>query len=252
MSAFHTVVGYWPVIALIALVLVYAWLSRRFPRGMNAFEENFIAVLLAILTITAFSQVVARYVFHSGWTGALEFQRIVFAWLILFGMSYGVRVGTHLGVDAVIRLFPRPLFRLFAIFGALCGIAYALMLLDADWLKPIGVNSSGGAIDYWARFFKLGIGLDDLRYPPFIQEAFGVQERVQRWIAYLMLPVGLGLFLFRCLEGLVQIATGQRELLVAGHEAEELVAEHRGELAGDDDAGAAGAGASPPSRSSGR
>ena len=235
MSAFETVVGYWPVIALIVFVLGYAALSRVAPGTMNAFEENFVAALLAILTITAFSQVVARYVFLSGWSGALEFQRILFAWLILFGMSYAVRIGTHLGVDVVIRLFPKPLFRLFAIFGALCGIAYALLLLDADWLEPIGVNSSGGAIDYWARFFKLGIGLDDLRYPPLIQETFGVQERVQRWIAYLILPIGLGLFLFRCIEGLVQIVKGERELLVAGHEAEDLVAEHRGELADEDE-----------------
>jgi C4-dicarboxylate transporter DctQ subunit len=35
--------------------------------------------------------VVARYGFHTGWGGALELTRILFAWMILFGMSYGVK-----------------------------------------------------------------------------------------------------------------------------------------------------------------
>jgi C4-dicarboxylate transporter DctQ subunit len=249
MTAFETVVGYWPPLALFGFVAVYAALSFLVPRVMNGFEENFIAFLLAVLTITAFSQVLARYLFQSGWTGALEFQRILFAWLILFGMSYGIRVGTHLGVDVLIRMLPKPLFRAFAVFGALCCIAYAALLLEADAFKPIGVNSAGGAIDYWARFFKLGLGLDDLRYPVYLQETYGLQERVQRWIAYLMLPVGLGLFLFRSIEGMVQILTGRRELLVASHEAEELVAEHRDVLKDD---GPTTAGAGTPAGPRGR
>lgn len=87
------------------------------------------------MTLVSFTQVVARYGFNTGWTGALEFTRILFAWLILFGMSYGIKIGTHLGVDAVIRLFPRPVFRFFAIFGGLCGVAYAVILLSSDWLQ---------------------------------------------------------------------------------------------------------------------
>ncbi|TFF18268.1 TRAP transporter small permease [Jiella endophytica] len=182
---------------------------------------------MATITLVSFVQVIARYGFNTGWGGALEFNRILFAWMILFGMSYGIKTGLHLGVDAAIRTFPRPLFKAAAIFGALATLLYAAILLSSDWLQLFGAHTSGGAVFYWQRFFKIGIGLDDLRYPVFIQEAFGVQERVQRWIAYLMLPVGLALLGFRSIEAVVAIATGRRELVIAGHEAEDLVAENK-------------------------
>lgn len=219
--------AYWPYLGILIIIGCF-WLTEKYyPEAVSRFEENVVAVLLAIITLVSFVQVIARYGFNTGWGGALEFTRILFAWIILFGMSYGVKTGTHLGVDALIRLFPHRLFRAVAIFGALCAFLYAAMLISATWLQFFGANSRGGAVDYWSRMFQLGIGLDDLRYPEWMQSAFGLQERVQRWIAYLILPVGLALFAFRSLQAIVQIWLGERELIIAGHEAEELVAENR-------------------------
>ena len=223
----------WASIALVALVALYALLDWRFPNAVARFEENVIAFLLGLITLVAFTQVIARYGFNSGWSGALEFQRILFAWLILFGMSYGVRTGSHLGVDALIRLAPRPVFRVLALVGAVACLVYASALLSAFWLNWLGAPAKGGAIAYWALNWRTGLGLDELRYPDLLQETFGLQERVQRWIAYLILPIGLGLFLYRSLQAIVEIATGRRELIIAGHEAEDLVEENRGALAGD-------------------
>lgn len=225
----------WPALGLLLLVGVLFALERRYPEAVGRFEENVIAALLAIITLVSFSQVVARYGFNSGWGGALEFTRILFAWMILFGMSYGVRRGIHLGVDALIRLMPRPLFRLAAVFGALCVFLYAAILLYAGWLAWAGADVSTnwrqtGAIGYWTFMFERGTGLDDLRYPFWMQEAFGLQDRVQRWIAYLMLPVGLALLAFRALQGVADIARGRRDLIIAGHEAEDLVAENKNVL----------------------
>lgn len=141
----------------------------RFSQAVNRFEESVLAILLATITLVSFAQVIARYGFNTGWTGALEFNRILFAWMILFGMSYGVKIGTHLGVDAIIRLFPRPLFRTVAIFGALCGVLYAAILLYSNWLQLFGAETKGGAIDYWMKMYKIGIGLDDLRYPEWVR-----------------------------------------------------------------------------------
>ncbi|MBC6714977.1 TRAP transporter small permease [Aurantimonas sp. DM33-3] len=219
--------AYWPFLAILALIVLLFFVERRWPDRVTRIEENILATILAAITFVSFSQVVARYGFNSGWTGALELTRILFAWMILFGMSYGLKQGIHLGVDALIRTFPKPLFRAAALFGAFCTALYAIMLLSADWLSVFGANSSGGAIFYWKRFFDIGLGLDDLRYPVFIQEAFGMQERVQRWIAYLILPIGLALLAFRALQGLVMIWNGERELIIAGHEAEDLVAENK-------------------------
>ena len=78
--------------------------------------------------------------------------------------------------------------------------------------------------------YKIGVGLDDLRYPDWIQEAFGMRERVQRWIAYLILPIGLGLFMYRCIQAMIAILRGEKEMIIAAHEAEELVAENKNAL----------------------
>jgi C4-dicarboxylate transporter DctQ subunit len=60
--------------------------------------------------------------------------------------------------------------------------------------------------------------------PEFI---YGPDERLPRWVAYLMLPIGLVLFVFRCTQALYAIITGNRELIIASHEAEELIENNR-------------------------
>ena len=222
----------WPSLALIALVAVLYLAERRYRDAVSRLEENVLALLLAVITVISFSQVIARYGFNTGWGGALEATRILFAWMILFGMSYGVKHGIHLGVDAFVRLTPHPLFKVLAVFGALCTFLYAFLLLYAGWLALLGADVSTnwrqtGAIGYWRFMFDRGTGLDDLRYPLWLQDTLGLQDRVQRWIAYLMLPIGLALLAFRALEGIVAILRGERELIIAGHEAEDLVSEAR-------------------------
>ena len=214
-------------IGLILIVAALFLIEKKFPFAVNRFEENVISILLATITLIAFTQVIARYGFAASWGGALELQRVLFAWLILFGMSYGLKQSMHLGVDAAINLLPQKAFKSAALFGAFCCILYAVILLYAGWLSVFGAETRGGAIDYWVRFYKVGIGLDDLRYPEWFQEMFGVQERVHRWVAYIMLPVGLALFAFRALQGFFDILTGKRHTMIASHETEELVAENK-------------------------
>ncbi|WP_425272565.1 TRAP transporter small permease [Polycladidibacter hongkongensis] len=194
-------------------------------------EENIIALLLAVMTLVTFSQVVARYGFNSGWGGALEFTRVLFAWLILFGMSYGIKIGAHLGVDAFINLFPKRVYRWFALLGALAIVLYAALLIDASWFGALfgleNKGSTGGAWAYVAKFYKLPIGMVDLRFPEWAQEMFDVKERIPRWTSYIVLPFGLALLGFRALQAFWMIATGSRHALIAAHEAEELVEENK-------------------------
>lgn len=214
--------------AFIALVIALLFMMERVrPEAVLRFEENVLAVLLALITLVSFVQVIARYGFNTGWGGALEFTRVLFAWMILFGMSYGIKIGSHLGVDVFIKMLPARLFRAAALFGAACAVAYAVTLISSTWLTIFGADTKGGAVHYWSKMFQIGIGLDDLRYPVWMQESFGLQERVQRWIAYLILPVGLALFGFRSLQAMVLIWRGDRDMIIASHEAEELVAENK-------------------------
>lgn len=219
-------------IVIAALIAVIFIAERARPGLVTAIEENAIAALLALITLISFVQVILRYGFNTGINGALELTTVLFAWLILFGMSYGIKMGMHLGVDAFIRLLPPRAFKAVAIFGAVCCLLYGLILLNADWLQWLGAKTRGGAVDYWSKMFKLGIGMEDMRWPGFLQ-ALGLPERVQRWVAYLVLPVGLAFVVFRSLEAMVAVIAGKRELIIAGHEAEELVAENKDVLKKD-------------------
>ncbi|MCO6184737.1 TRAP transporter small permease [Rhizobium sp. L1K21] len=221
---------YGPWLLLALLVLVYYIIDKLKPEALARFEENTLAILLAVITLVAFTQVIARYGFNSGWSGALEFQRILFAWLILFGMSYGVRTSTHLGVDAFVRMLPPSAMKMVAIFGALACIVYAAIFLAADWLQIFGADTKGGSVFYWSKIYKINAGLDEMKWPEFMVNALGLKERLPRWLAYLILPAGLALFILRSAQALVQIAKGERDLIIAGHEAEDLVAEHKDAL----------------------
>ncbi len=198
---------------------------NKLSKTVDRLEEDFIAILLGLMVIVTFTQVVARYGFNSGWGSALEITQVLFAWLILFGMSYGIKQGIHLGVDILIRKFSKPVFKALAIFGALACIVYGITFISAEWISLFGFESGkGGAWKYWKLFYDAGFSMEAISLPEFI---YGPDERLLRWVAYLMLPIGLVLFVFRCTQALYAIITGDRELIIASHEAEELIENNR-------------------------
>jgi len=175
--------------------------------------------------LITFSQVIARYIFNSGWGSALEITQVLFAWLILFGMSYGIKQQIHLGVDIVVRKFSPKVFKALALFGCFACILYGVTFFSADWISWIGgPEKKGGALFYWSKIHKIGIGMESIALPEFL---FGADERLPRWIAYLILPIGLTLFVIRCIQATYAIIIGEREMIIAAHEAEELLEENR-------------------------
>ncbi|MEY3038116.1 MAG: hypothetical protein RL143_683 [Pseudomonadota bacterium] len=220
----------WPHLYLLILILVIWGLEKLFPRFMNKLEENFLVLIIASIMAVSFGQVIARYAFNTGWTGSLEFNTTMFSWLILMGMSYGIKNGTHLGVDIVLNAVPSKIGKALSLFGALATLVYALLLLDSAWLAAMGVDVRGGAIEYWAKMYKINIGVEEMRWPDFIMEWFGVKERVQRWLVLVILPISLALLAFRSLQAFAAILTDKRHMLIAGHEAQDLVDEHKDAL----------------------
>lgn len=224
---------YWPHLILLFFVATLWLLEIRFYKLMHRLEENFLILIIVSIMTVSFAQVIARYGFNTGWSAALEFNTIMFSWLILFGMSYGIKTNLHLGVDIVLKALPKRLEKILSLFGAVCVIAYGLILLDSIWVEMLGINVRGGAIEYWAKMYKIGIGAEELRYPIWAQEIFGIQNRVHRWLVLLALPVGLALLVLRGTQAFVDILTGKRSALISAHEAEELVEENKNILAGD-------------------
>lgn len=205
-------------------------------RIVHELEETAIAVILGLMTIITFTNVVLRYGFNTGLIWGLEAVTYLFAWLVLFGMSYAVKITAHLGVDAVINLFSTPTRRVIALIAAAICIVYAALLLKGAW-------------DYWAPFAGLDAtsgrwfptGFEDSRdqawyetvdmpmpdWLRFIEPVMNEGEsysKLPRFLPYAMLPFGAALLLFRFVQAGIRVFAGTSTGLIVSHEAEEDVA----------------------------
>ncbi len=187
---------------------------------LDRLEETVIAVLLGLMTLITFANVVARYIFNSNILWALEATVFLFAWLVLLGASYCVKHSLHIGVDVVVKALPRGLQRLCSLAAVLACLAFSLLLLKGAW-------------DYWSPFVgrRAFLETNDVPMPDFMQfladwlnegERY---EKMPRFIPYFALPLGMALLTIRILETGWRILTGTQDLVIAGHEAEELLEE---------------------------
>ena len=189
-------------------------------RFVDTIEETSIAICLGLMTLITFANVVARYAFEDNILWALEVTVFLFAWLVLMGMSYGVKKHVHIGVDVIINAVSAPVRKLLAIISITLSLAFAVLLMIGAW-------------DYWYPFAteRAWLETDDIPMPEFMQfladwmnegERY---EKMPRWIPYLALPLGVALLLFRFLQLAWQIFTGKLDRIIASHEAEELMEE---------------------------
>jgi len=204
-------------------------------RIVSEIEETAIALILGLMTIITFINVVLRYGFNTGIIWGLEAVTFLFAWLVLFGMSYAVKVTAHLGVDAVINLFSAGPRKMLAILAGLVCVVYAMLIMKGAW-------------DYWApfsgfdvtsgRWFPTGFTptrdqawyeVIDIPIPEwlrFIEPIFNegeAYEKLPRFIPYAMMPFGAALLLLRFVQATIKVARGQQKTLIVSHEAEEAV-----------------------------
>lgn len=163
-------------------------------RLLDRFESVALATLLAVMTLVTFAQVVARYVFNDSFTWALELTVVCFAWLIFLGISYGIRVGSHIGVDAFVRLLPPRAARVLAIVAVLLCLLFCGFLIWGGW-------------QYTAKLLKIGVLMQDLPIP--------------RWVPTIVVPIGMALAALRFLQVLVRLVTGQQMTLHLADEARE-------------------------------
>jgi C4-dicarboxylate transporter DctQ subunit len=209
-----------------------------FGRAIHSFEENAIAIMLGLMTMITFINVIMRYAFNSLVIWGLEVVLILFAWMVLFGISYGFKITAHLGVDAITNLLSPTKRRILGLVsGAIC-ILYAIMMLKGAW-------------DYWApfagmmettgRWFPTGFNeatrdraffetdqvpmLGILRW---LEDAINQGEtysKLPRMVPYTILPVACVLILYRVIEVTLRIWRGDQDSLIVSHEAEDAVEE---------------------------
>jgi C4-dicarboxylate transporter DctQ subunit len=164
-------------------------------RFMNRLEEVLIGLLLAAMTLVTFGQVVMRYVFNSGFTWAQGATTFMFGWLVLIGISYGIRVNSHIGVDVWVKKLPPRGKRAAAYVGIVVCLLYAVLMLI-------------GSTRYLRVMYILGVEVEDMP--------------IQSWILHLALPLGFTLLLGRLIEVAWRIWQGRQSGLLAD-EAEEHI-----------------------------
>ncbi len=204
---------------------------------VHSLEETVIALLMGLMTLVTFINVVMRYGFNSQLIWGLELTLVLFAWLVLFGIAYGFKVVSHLGVDAVINLVGAGPRKWLGVLAAVACIIYACLLLKGAW-------------DYWApfagldattgRWFPTGFAdsrdqgwyeTEQLPIPfaqTWLENTFNLgeeYEKLPRFIPYAMLPFAMGMMLFRLVQLLVRILRGEIDTLIVSHEAEDAVEE---------------------------
>lgn len=206
-------------------------------RVVNEFEESAIALILGLMTIITFINVILRYGFNTGLIWGLEATSFLFAWLVLFGVSYAVKVTAHLGVDAVVNLLSPSTRKVLALCAAIVCVLYAGLVMKGAWdyWAPFaGLDSTSG------RWFPTGFAnsrdqawyeVVDIPFPEWLRWIEPIMnegehyEKLPRFIPYAILPIGIALLLFRLIQATLRIARGDANGLIVSHEAEDAVAE---------------------------
>lgn len=147
-----------------------------------------------------------RFVFNSGFMWIQELTLLISAWFVLFGASYGLKMGSHIGMDAFVNLFPSTGKRILTTISASLALVYCGLLFYGSWI-------------YLSKMKMIGIELEDLPIPT--------------WMAHSILLVGIALFSLRLAQILFSVITGRSEGFKHVDEAKEsmeIVEELRGDL----------------------
>ena len=157
-------------------------------------EEGFLSVLLVSMTLLVFAEVIARFGFNAGIHWAQEVTLLLAAWFVLFGASYGVKVGAHIGVDVFVKMLPEGAHRFITLVAVGLCLVYCGLFLYGSWI-------------YLSKMKMIGIELEDLPVP--------------KWIPMTILVIGFVLLIIRFLQLGWKVITNQADGFHFADEAEE-------------------------------
>ena len=108
--------------------------------GIRRSVEIVVVSLFAVLTVSVFAQVVARYVFNSPPAWTEELARFCQVWIVLLTSSICVRKGSHLAVDYLGPSLPPAARKALGVATGVLIIAYSAVV--TVWgLKLMAVGS---------------------------------------------------------------------------------------------------------------
>ncbi len=151
---------------------------------INKFEETFISLLLVGMTLLVFSEVVLRFGFNTGISWSQEVTLYMMAWFVLFGASYGIKVGAHIAVDSFVKIFPQGVRRTMGLLAVSVCIAYCIIFMIGAW-------------GYLSKLHLINLEMEDLE--------------VERWMSESIILLGFLFMMFRFIQLLIKILKGEVE-----------------------------------------
>jgi C4-dicarboxylate transporter DctQ subunit len=148
-------------------------LVQRVLKAADRVEETFMVVALTFMTVLTVVQVVLRYGFGTGFVWSLEATTYTFAWLVLIGMSYGVRTQAHIAVDLLTSRLSPSGARIAAAVALVAALSYCALMIYASSL-------------FVDRLIVLGTNARDIPLP--------------RWVLTGIMPIAFGLLALRLVQ----------------------------------------------------
>jgi C4-dicarboxylate transporter DctQ subunit len=171
-----------------------------FNRILDRLEEWLITFLMGAATFVIFLAVVHRFAstipwvqdytirINLGW--AQELCIYMFVWMAKVGAAYGVRQGTHVGVDVVVRSLSPAKARWLILFGLLAGATFTAIV------------GTLGARFVWENGFHHALMHDWLHHDTgdLPEGPTSPDLEVSTWIVYACVPLGSALMCYRFLQ----------------------------------------------------
>jgi len=174
-------------------------------RFLDHVEEWLIATLMGAATLLIFVAVAHRYAAAAHYPAALqpiqdwlltinlswaqELCIYMFIWMAKFGAAYGVRHGTHVGVDTLVRALPPQKARYVTLLGLAGGALFTAVVgtMGAKFVWDNGLH--------YALLHALHMDPGDLPEGPTSPDL-----EIPTWIPYSCIPVASYLMCFRFLQ----------------------------------------------------
>lgn len=106
-------------------------------------EEVLLVFLLSLMSVLIGVQIVMRYVVGESLTWSEELARYCFIWATYIGVSYAVKVGAHIRVDAVTNMLPLSTRRYVNLFSYFMFIVFAALVMKEGYALTVKIFSFG-------------------------------------------------------------------------------------------------------------
>lgn len=150
--------------------------------GIATINKTIAVIGIAAGVILTFANVVARYIFNTGWSWAGEMTNYLFIWSAFFAAAYGFKKGIHISVTILVEKFPPAMAKFsliianiittgFLIFISFYCIKYMLVLHEIDYTSidlgvPLWIPMSVIPISFLLASFRAGEKLYEISQMP--------------------------------------------------------------------------------------